>query len=102
MAHLDAVDYALGLTGKRCDVIISFDEIRDKVQAIDKKRDEDFATNVDISKLLKMDSNDKDSDIDDSNTEQEEEPVKIANQQSSSIQEISNAIDKMWQMKSIE
>ena len=43
MTTLDGVDEALGLVGKRNDKSLSFVEIRDKVKAFDKERDEKWA-----------------------------------------------------------
>ncbi|OEU08599.1 hypothetical protein FRACYDRAFT_249491 [Fragilariopsis cylindrus CCMP1102] len=45
MSHLDGVDDALGLVGKRNDQTLTFEEIRDKVKVVDQKRDEDMAAN---------------------------------------------------------
>jgi hypothetical protein len=45
MSHLDGVDNALGLVGKRNDAYstLTFEEIRDKVKAVDQKRDEEWS-----------------------------------------------------------
>jgi len=46
MSHLDGLDEALGLVGKRMYGDLTFEEIRDKVKPIDAQRDKDFAANV--------------------------------------------------------
>jgi len=44
MTHLDGVDEALGLVGKRNNTTLTFEEIRDKVKTFEQKRDEEFAS----------------------------------------------------------
>jgi len=44
MTHLDGVDEALGLVGKRNNKTLTFEEIRDKVKTFEQKRDEEFAS----------------------------------------------------------
>jgi hypothetical protein len=76
MSHLDGVDDALGLVGKRNDQTLTFEEIRDKVKVVDQKRDEDMAANGGIEIFGKLcaeltshnvthgDDNDNDNDND--------------------------------------
>ena len=44
MTHLDGVDEALGLVGKRNNKTLTFKEIREKVKTFEQKRDEEFAS----------------------------------------------------------
>ena len=94
MSHLDGVDDALGLVGKRNDKTLTFEEIRDKVKVIDQKRDEDFAATGSLEIICKMlaeltngDDNDNDNDNngDEVVNNTEEELEKIAKRRSSLI-----------------
>jgi len=72
ITHLDSVDEALGLVGKRKDKNLSFEDIRDKVKVVDQKRDKDMIVSgagEEISKFIKeimggsIDDEDKTDDI---------------------------------------
>ena len=52
MSHLDGLDEALGLVGKRLHGDLTFEEIRDKIKPIDAKRDKEYAANVDLSAVV--------------------------------------------------
>jgi len=70
MTHLDGVDEALGLVGKRNNTTFTFEEIRGKVKVIDQKREEDMIANgagEEIAKIIKkiMDGNIDDEDKED-------------------------------------
>jgi hypothetical protein len=95
MSHLDGVDGALGLVGKRNDKTLTFEEIRDKVKAFEQRRDEKMASTGSQDELLKIfaeikshnvtngDDNDNDNDNENNGDEvvnnTEEELEKIAN-----------------------
>jgi hypothetical protein len=92
MSHLDGIDDALGLVGKRSDKTLTFEEIRDKVKVVDQKRDKDFAATGAleiVSKLFAELTNDNDNDNDNNGDEvvnsTEEELEKIAKRRSSLI-----------------
>ena len=51
MSHLDGLDEALGLVGKRSHGDFTFEEIRDKVKPIDAQREKDWAANIDMAEL---------------------------------------------------
>jgi len=72
MTHLDGVDEALGLVGKRNNTTFTFEDIRDKVKVIDQKREEDMIANgagEEVANIIKkiMDGNidveDKEDDV---------------------------------------
>jgi hypothetical protein len=92
MSHLDGVDDALGLVGKRNDKTLTFEEIRDKVKVIDQKRDEDFAATGSLvilgemlAELTNGNDNDNDNNGDEVVNNTEEELEKIAKRRSSLI-----------------
>jgi hypothetical protein len=74
MSHLDGVDDALGLVGKRNDTTLIFEEIRDKVKLVDQKRNEVMASTGALEILYTMwgeakaiaegDNNEEDNDED--------------------------------------
>jgi hypothetical protein len=97
MSHLDGVDDALGLVGKRNDKTLTFEEIRDKVKVVDQKRDEEMASTGAQDELMKMiaennphsvtigDDDDDDNDGDEVVNKTEEELEKIAKRRSTLI-----------------
>merc|ERR1711957_791093 len=72
MTHLDGVDKALGLVGKRNDKTLTFEEIRDKVKTIDAQRDLIMGDNMEellkIFKEASAGSNDTINNDDDDDT----------------------------------
>lgn len=84
---LNAIDDALGLLGKRQsswagdddddDNNLAYEEIVERVKAIDAKRDEEFSKNVDIKKMV-ADFNDDDDDDEIEEEEKKEETVSEA------------------------
>merc|ERR1740130_2036829 len=92
MSHLDGVDDALGLVGKKNDKTITFEEIRDKVKVVDQKRDKDFAATGALeivgklfAELTNGNDNDNDNNGDEVVNNTEEELEKIAKRRSSLI-----------------
>ena len=102
MSHLDGVDDALGLVGKRNDKTLTFEEIRDKVKVVDQKRDQDHAATgaqeinvnffAEARSMLEDDNDDDedgtdngDSDCDYNVINSKEEIEKVAKRRSSLI-----------------
>jgi len=90
MSHLDGLDEALGLVGKRLHGDLTFEEIRDKVKPIDAQREKDWAANVDMAELsaLVADSTDDNANANANIATKvvEEERKKIAKRRSSLMQ----------------
>jgi len=93
ITHLDSVDEALGLVGKRNDKTLSFEEIRDKVKAFDRKRDKDMivtGAGEEFSKIMKEAfggsvDNEQEDDADVDGAIDTEGKAKIAKRRSSLI-----------------
>ena len=51
ISHLNGLDEALNLVGKRLHGGLTFKEIRDKIKPIDLQQEKDFAVNVDMAEL---------------------------------------------------
>jgi len=65
MTHLDGVDEALGLVGKRNNTTLTFEEIRDKVKTFEQQRDEEFASTGAQAIMYKIIKDITDGSVDD-------------------------------------
>jgi len=83
MTHLDGIDKALGLVGKRNDKTLTFEEIRDKVKPIDAQRDLDM-DDISMREVVKIfkrfagkgdDSDTNNDDDDDANETDDNDAV---------------------------